>query len=690
MALSLLQSFVEIRNIVMQSTCVEWFGSREAQSEALCVGLFPPTDVALRPRLLWTDVGIELLVGGLRIDTEPLTALAVNIVLDRSAAIECAAVHVVSQVYLQAEAEQIADLCARRQLHSLCHGHLAARFYLVSHGQLGLHVGHVIDCRHHIIVLINGDRLEVHGRISPSGKLFLQSGTHVVVGHDAPEVWFQRSTVGQKIAAAHGVLLEPTGLFVKDDVETGLVAQSDSGSLLVVLHLDLAVLVCFSFFLHSAAGSRSRLFAYSHLTVGDSLSLCHQRLSFLQLEIDVEHHLARSRYLIGQCQRGALLRSNVQVSNLTVLYGLTVLEQSPNKLIVAQIAEEVLVVDRDLSGFQIHGLSPNVLILISQLISVGVELTVGTDDTIAVEVVVAGVYLIVIAAIGVFGSHVSGSGLILCGDSVVIGYRAASLEVGMTVESLVYEVPVITALKLRILTYEIPVFLEVTTRVAHCVVVFALDQRACVFRIFGVGFAVPRRVVHGTEDVCVGSGLSGLLILHGTALILTLDPFVSSGEIRSVNRFVAQAPHDDTGMVEVDSHVVLVALQNLQPEVFFLGFRVALVAKAVAFLVGLSGDIETIFVTEVIPAWIVGIVTGTHRIDVQPFHDLDILNHAVEGDDISSVGIHFVAVSTLDEHGLSIDEQLTVFDFHLAETDFLRDDLHDIAAAVFDGGKERI
>ena len=143
-------------------------------------------------------------------------------------------------------------------------------------------------------------------------------------------------------------------------------------------------------------------------------------------------------------------------------------------------------------------------------------------------------------------------------------------------------------------------------------------------------------------------------------------------------------------MVEVDCHVVLVALQNLQPEVFFLGFRVALVAKAVAFLVGLSGDIETIFVTEVIPAWIVGIVTGTHRIDVQPFHDLDILNHAVEGDDISSVGIHFVAVSTLDEHGLSIDEQLTVFDFHLAETDFLRDDLHDIAAAVFDGGKERI
>ena len=143
-------------------------------------------------------------------------------------------------------------------------------------------------------------------------------------------------------------------------------------------------------------------------------------------------------------------------------------------------------------------------------------------------------------------------------------------------------------------------------------------------------------------------------------------------------------------MIEVDGYVVLVALEDLETKVLFLSLRVALVAKAVAFLVGLGGDIETIFVAEVIPARIVGIVAGTHCIDVQAFHDLNILDHAVERDDISAVGIHFVAVSTFDEHGLSVDEELTVLDFYLAESHFLRDDLHDIAAAVFDGGEECI
>ncbi len=135
---------------------------------------------------------------------------------------------------------------------------------------------------------------------------------------------------------------------------------------------------------------------------------------------------------------------------------------------------------------------------------------------------------------------------------------------------------------------------------------------------------------------------------------------------------------------------MLVALENRQAKVFFLCLRAALIAKAVALLIGLSSDIETIFITEVIPAWIVGIVTGAHCIDIQTLHNLNILYHAVDRDDISAVGIHLVAVCTLDEHRLSIDEKLAVLDFHLAEARFLRDDLHDIAPTVFNGGEERI
>ena len=49
-----------------------------------------------------------------------------------------------------------------------------------------------------------------------------------------------------------------------------------------------------------------------------------------------------------------------------------------------------------------------------------------------------------------------------------------------------------------------------------------------------------------------------------------------------------------------------------------------------------------------------------------------------------------MTVGTLDEHRLTVDKQLAVLDFDLAEAHFLRDDLHDIALTVLDNGKECI
>lgn len=77
-----------------------------------------------------------------------------------------------------------------------------------------------------------------------------------------------------------------------------------------------------------------------------------------------------------------------------------------------------------------------------------------------------------------------------------------------------------------------------------------------------------------------------------------------------------------------------------------------------------------------------------HGIDVKPFHDLDILDHTVQCDDIATVGIHLVAVGTFDIHGLAIDEELTVLDLYLTEADFLRDDLYNVTFTVFHDGFE--
>ena len=129
-------------------------------------------------------------------------------------------------------------------------------------------------------------------------------------------------------------------------------------------------------------------------------------------------------------------------------------------------------------------------------------------------------------------------------------------------------------------------------------------------------------------------------------------------------------------MIEVRAHVVLVALQNLLGKQRLLGLSLGAIAEAVALLVGFSGHVDTVFVAQVVPNGIIGIVAGAYGIDVQALHNLDILNHALTRNNIATVGIEFVAVGTLDEHGLAVHQQLGILNLHAAEAHLLRDDLH--------------
>ena len=80
----------------------------------------------------------------------------------------------------------------------------------------------------------------------------------------------------------------------------------------------------------------------------------------------------------------------------------------------------------------------------------------------------------------------------------------------------------------------------------------------------------------------------------------------------------------------------------------------------------------------------------SNGIDIELFHDFNVLNHALEGHHIATIGIHLMPVSTLDEHRLTINQQLTVFDFHLAESYFLRDNLLHLPLLVFHRCYKRI
>ena len=124
-------------------------------------------------------------------------------------------------------------------------------------------------------------------------------------------------------------------------------------------------------------------------------------------------------------------------------------------------------------------------------------------------------------------------------------------------------------------------------------------------------------------------------------------------------------------MVEVGLHVVLVALQYLQGKHGLLRGSFVTIMETVRLLVCLGHNINSVFVAQVVPHRIVGIMAGAHSVDVQLFHDADILNHAFAAHHISAIGVYLVAVGTLDKHRLTVNQQLRVAYLNLSETHFL-------------------
>ena len=133
-------------------------------------------------------------------------------------------------------------------------------------------------------------------------------------------------------------------------------------------------------------------------------------------------------------------------------------------------------------------------------------------------------------------------------------------------------------------------------------------------------------------------------------------------------------------MVLIGHHVTLLTLKVSLGKCSILGQRVLAIAHTVTLQIALGSKIDSVLIAEVIPAWIVGIVTGTYSVNVQLLHNLDILNHAVYTHDVATVGIQLVAVGTLNQYRLSVHQQLSALNLNVAEAHFLLDDLSGLSA----------
>ena len=152
-----------------------------------------------------------------------------------------------------------------------------------------------------------------------------------------------------------------------------------------------------------------------------------------------------------------------------------------------------------------------------------VRYAVGTDNSVAVKVVVGWVVVVVVATIFIYLHAV----FILCA------------------KSLVDKVPNKSALELGIFAHQVPVFLKSARAITHRMVVLALYQGARFAVVARVIFAPLVCAIHGAGDVGAGTVYATAFPLHGPAGVVAFNPLVCGGEVWPIGRFVAQTPRDD-------------------------------------------------------------------------------------------------------------------------------------------------
>ena len=158
-------------------------------------------------------------------------------------------------------------------------------------------------------------------------------------------------------------------------------------------------------------------------------------------------------------------------------------------------------------------------------------------------------------------------------------------------------------------------------------------------------------------------------ILYRTCRVKRLCQFVALLEVRAVSGFISKAPCNYRRMVTVSLHHSLHALEVCGKVCLISCKRRIVITHTMRLDVSLVHDIYSITVAERVPQRVIWIVGCTHCIDIELLHHLDILNHILLCNHISSMRIHFMSVSTLYEYRLTIHKKLTVLDTHVSESD---------------------
>ena len=283
---------------------------------------------------------------------------------------------------------------------------------------------------------------------------------------------------------------------------------------------------------------------------------------------------------------------------------------------------------------------------------------VGTDDAVVDEVALVWRLRPVVA----------------CAEFVeTVGFIVARLDVVGRIDGLVHPVPNATADAVAARFDDVPIFLEIAHCVAHRVGIFTHEIRLLRPVVVGRVGGLLERGIHLAPDVggVALSGIGAAFIVDG-AWVEVARGLVGGHEVRTVVALVAQTPERDRGVVAIAKHHAFRAVDILRlPRVLESDAAPAAVCPVVvAFHVGLVHHVETIVVKHGVHFCLSRIVARSDGVDVRLLHHLDVAQHGRNVDGASVNGMRVLRVYAFEEHPLSVDVDLAVFDFDGAETIF--------------------
>ena len=214
--------------------------------------------------------------------------------------------------------------------------------------------------------------------------------------------------------------------------------------------------------------------------------------------------------------------------------------------------------------------------------------------------------------------------------------------------------------------YYIPIILQVAGAVAHGMRIFAHDERPLLWllRIF---FDVLDGSIHRTKDIGI-CAQQRTLVLNRSGWIALFEPLVAGGEVYAVAGFVAHRPDNNRRVIFVALHHILHPFEMCFAPQRIFGQAALAIAHSVRFDVGFVDYIQAVFIAELVPARVVGVMAGAHSVHIIEFHQPDVVEHGSLANYMACQWIVFVAVDAPQQHCLTIYQQLTIFNFDISKS----------------------